>query len=747
MSSHEPRHRPSRSAGRARRLRRPGLLIALLAPFALAVVLAAWARTPVDSDPATPLSIPLADYRALEIDSARLRSCEPGPTVAPAATRLERVVRGLAAYDCDDLERAVELLALPDAVHDPLEDWRLLALAESALATDRLELAADAAEALAQRHPGSFLDERAALALARIDRRAGRLERALGRVRESRAERLSPDIRLALDILAWEVAVELGRAVDLTDESRHMLLYHPLDALELEVARSLRGDSEELVWAEHFEPQQLLARARRLIAADLLNKAFDTLAGVAPAERDLDWHLLQAEALVEDRRGREALETLEGVAAPDVPTLLEIEWLRGLGALDAATARRGRVNLPHAARVAMRLEARRHLYRVIAEGGDSGRAVDAHRRLFEDLADGEHFDEVMAVLRSLRRIDPDDDTGARYLWQLGWGEYDRRNYSGAIGYWSELGALYPDDKLARAADYWSGRCHEALGNAARAERIYEAIAAIPATDYYGKHAVARLGRPPRAEAAPPLPAPQTWPSDPVLARAELLTDLGIDRLGLEEVEALAGVGERRATEALKSRILARQGRRRDSIQSLWRVFPTLGTPEQVSVPDDALRMYYPLDFLDVIERHAETNRLGVTVLLAMVRQESAFDVSARSYAGARGLMQVMPATAQELARNMGLPFSTDRLDDPDYSVRLGSRYFRQVLDMFDGNLEIALAGYNAGPYRIKRLLRNAGSNPETDRFVEGLPIEESKTYVKRIVLFSDSYERLYPDLG
>ena len=64
--------------------------------------------------------------------------------------------------------------------------------------------------------------------------------------------------------------------------------------------------------------------------------------------------------------------------------------------------------------------------------------------------------------------------------------------------------------------------------------------------------------------------------------------------------------------------------------------------------------------------------------------------------------------------------------------------------MFDGNEELALAGYNGGPYRIKKLWRQAGSRRELDRFVEGLALEETKTYVKRILLFEDSYQRLYP---
>ena len=107
-------------------------------------------------------------------------------------------------------------------------------------------------------------------------------------------------------------------------------------------------------------------------------------------------------------------------------------------------------------------------------------------------------------------------------------------------------------------------------------------------------------------------------------------------------------------------------------------------------------------------------------------------------------MQVMPATGRELAERMGLPYSRERLNDPTFSVQIGSRYFRQVLDMFDGNVELALAGYNAGPYRIRKLVRAAGSTLEMDSFLEGLRIEESKTYVKRVVLFSELLRAALP---
>jgi soluble lytic murein transglycosylase len=90
----------------------------------------------------------------------------------------------------------------------------------------------------------------------------------------------------------------------------------------------------------------------------------------------------------------------------------------------------------------------------------------------------------------------------------------------------------------------------------------------------------------------------------------------------------------------------------------------------------------------------------------------------------------------------------ERLDDPEYNVRLGTTYLAQVLDMFDGTEELALAGYNGGPYRMKRLWREAqerggGDRAEMDYFIESLPVPESRDYAKRVLLFAGNYRDLY----
>jgi soluble lytic murein transglycosylase len=346
----------------------------------------------------------------------------------------------------------------------------------------------------------------------------------------------------------------------------------------------------------------------------------------------------------------------------------------------------------------------------------------------------------MDVLRQLRKIAPADTTGSDHLWKRGWREYGRGNASGAVGYWTELYSLYPEDSNGRRGRYWTARAFEALGEAERAQQIFREVAAADTTDFYRKNALTRLhGQAPAVDER----GSEPWPDDSVLQRARLLTDLGLEELALTEMEAVGDEADERAVRALQALIEARLGDRRKSVLTIRKAFPALGTPYQATLPVEARRLYYPLEFQETIRTWAVRNRLPFNLVLGIIRQESAFDTQAQSWAGARGLMQLMPATARELAGKAGLDYTHEKLSDPAFNVRLGTTYFSQVMDMFDHNVELSLAGYNGGPYRIKRLWKESGGR-ELDRFLESLDLEESKTYVKRILVLSDSYRQLYP---
>jgi len=198
---------------------------------------------------------------------------------------------------------------------------------------------------------------------------------------------------------------------------------------------------------------------------------------------------------------------------------------------------------------------------------------------------------------------------------------------------------------------------------------------------------------------------------------------------------------------LKAVLLGRRGDQAGSMILLREAFPALGTAYQASVPQEILYAYYPLPFGDAIRASAAEEHLPAWLVAGVIRQESAFNPRAASRSGARGLMQLMPETAVEMARQLGLRYKSGDLYNPQVSLRLGTAYLRHLIEGFHGNLELALAGYNGGPNRIERLWQEAGPAARLDDFVENLTLDESKGYVKRILVLADSYRQLYPEAG
>ena len=148
-------------------------------------------------------------------------------------------------------------------------------------------------------------------------------------------------------------------------------------------------------------------------------------------------------------------------------------------------------------------------------------------------------------------------------------------------------------------------------------------------------------------------------------------------------------------------------------------------------------IYLPTRAYPVIDM-PQTYVQDTALLLAMSRQESAFDPEAVSHAGARGLMQLMPATARHTAKTINVRYSAARLtSDAAYNAMLGSAHLKELLETFDGNYVLAVAAYNAGAGRVRQWLRQNG-DPRTDAvdavdWIELIPFTETRDYVQRVM--------------
>jgi soluble lytic murein transglycosylase len=292
---------------------------------------------------------------------------------------------------------------------------------------------------------------------------------------------------------------------------------------------------------------------------------------------------------------------------------------------------------------------------------------------------------------------------------------------------------------ARGA-YWSARAAELRGRSEEAHGWLVKAAEHP-TAFYGQLAAARL-RPGQALALPQTPAPRPEESA-AFERHEITRAVRI-LIALDQQHRvdpflihLASLGNSATWQALAASFAQNLGRldlavtiAKQAVRSgellIDQGYPALPVPRVVNG----------------IERTVE-----VPLVLAIIRQESAYKVDAVSPAGARGLMQLMPQTARHVAGTLSLPFSPTRLTtDPEYNLTLGQAYISDMLDRFDGSYLLALAAYNAGPQRAYQW-RQENGNPRDSvdaavDWVERIPFGETRNYVQRTIEHLQVYRQL-----
>ena len=154
---------------------------------------------------------------------------------------------------------------------------------------------------------------------------------------------------------------------------------------------------------------------------------------------------------------------------------------------------------------------------------------------------------------------------------------------------------------------------------------------------------------------------------------------------------------------------------------------------------DNLEIRFPVTYKDTVLRYARQYEVDPDWVYAVIRQESAFLPNARSPVGAMGMMQIMPGTAKQLARDMRIATpSANQLGTPEVNIRMGVFYLKQLLNQFGGNMILATASYNAGPHRAKAWQPKYGAM-EGDIWVDTIPFRETREYVKNILAYQAIY--------
>jgi soluble lytic murein transglycosylase len=277
--------------------------------------------------------------------------------------------------------------------------------------------------------------------------------------------------------------------------------------------------------------------------------------------------------------------------------------------------------------------------------------------------------------------------------------------------------------------YWAGRAAEALGMAERAQTWY-GTAARHGGSFYGQLAADELG----------------MAAGTGIVRDLKLSDEGTATVRKREMVRLTRLLRRiegndgRYFELFMRKLMA-DAKTAEEYQPIAAMALEFGRRDlAVFTARQALQDGVLLveDGYPVLEQKLPRGAPDAALVHAIVRQESSFEVDAVSKAGARGLMQIMPATGQGLARKLGIKHSTDKLvTDPDHNVRLGSTYLNDLLQRFGGSYVLTVAAYNAGQGNVAKWLREVG-DPRSQAmdvidWIELLPFYETRNYVHRVL--------------
>jgi len=370
---------------------------------------------------------------------------------------------------------------------------------------------------------------------------------------------------------------------------------------------------------------------------------------------------------------------------------------------------------------------------------------------------GREEEAIDAYAEVIRRF-PRHDLTTESKWRIGWIHYRAARWDEATVAFADL-AENNTGKRHEEGMYWRARAHENAGRTVRARGLYQQIVEPmkenPYAAYYSAWADARLralGRRKRiavpfasdgsqAIAPPATTEPVAPPTLPVfhVERWRELRAAGIDKLARLE---LAAVASQAPDDPAATRFLIDAYRSVDDFRQARAVANSSAVAAGLSARERR-ELLYPLGFWDEVTREAKTRRVDPIWVVSLMRQESMFDPTAISPVGARGLMQLMPATAERMAGEIGRNVRDEaELFEPELNVTLGTAYLRSLTDRFGKDTLTALAAYNGGENAAERWQRQFGMLAR-DEFVESITYRETRDYVKRVAGNYHVYRELY----
>lgn len=631
--------------------------------------------------------------------------------LARALAESGKVAEAMAAY-----ESAVSHLP-------QLEDWiRVFAAQAAAGAGDT----AGVARQLALTDPELTLDWGWRIRV-RAFRRAMAIPEAL-RVAESSAARLrAADLRAAAWAVAGELHLERRDTASAADAWRRAMAAAPSSSAAVDAARGLSalpgiGPDDHLrigrIYLRHGNRDRAVEGFEAYLAS-----------GAGGAGERFEVRVELGRVLFDKGDYARAERALLALAnEPGVPTRVGSEALYSAG---RAQYRQGRPE-----------EGKRTLVSIAARfPGETGAAKGLY--LVGDLAhDDGKLEEARAHYREAVRTVADLYESGLAMMRLGGLSLLAGDYREAVKVYEDYLRSFPNGRRAEQAMYWAGRARLALGEEAPARDWLLALRRRDPLSYYGLRAADLLDQ---GFWDIPLDAEPKRRDDAeariaaAMDRVDLLEELGrADAVDYEIERARRRFADDDGFEYALAEALNARGQTLTGIRIGWDLHRREGAWNP-----RLLRVVYPFPYQDMVLAEAVERELDPWLVAGLIRRESVFKAAIKSAVGATGLMQIMPATGQGLAKEAGVrPFRNELLEQPEINLHLGTLYMRQLLDRYGGAIVPVLAAYNAGPHRVARW-RNFPEFSDEELFAERIPYAETREYVKIVQAHARIYQALY----
>ncbi|MDR5829715.1 transglycosylase SLT domain-containing protein [Caballeronia sp. LP006] len=297
--------------------------------------------------------------------------------------------------------------------------------------------------------------------------------------------------------------------------------------------------------------------------------------------------------------------------------------------------------------------------------------------------------------------------------------------------WS-IDQMPPTLRSQPAWTYWHGRAVKQAGDAATANQEFQSIA--DQYNFYGQLALEETGQ----KISVP---PRTTVSDAEIAQMQSVPGFALSQRFYSLNMRLEGNREWNwPLRSMTDRQLIAAAQYAKRIELFDR---TVNTADKTKTEHD-FTLRYLSPFRDIVERDAQTTGLDIEWAYGLIRQESRFIINARSEVGAGGLMQLMPGTAQLVAKKIGMgPVSRAQMNDINTNILLGTNYLSMIYNQFDNSPVLATAGYNAGPGRPKQWRQDLRAPVEGAIFAETIPFTETRDYVKNVLSNTVYYAALF----